>query len=247
MNLTNDEAAKVIEALNDPKHLGKVQNALAILQAAKDRPQPDPVAWTTQLALECSKRLSGTPHGVIDASCLNIWGDRGVALYTHPPQPAVDKLIEAGDRMRNAVQRIARHLVHGKLELTRSGEMDLFLSMWEQWDAAKSAAPVAAPKVLTDDMMQTVADLERRLYVREHCSGREADIWARGVLSGMMQARDNGYIAPAKVDVETVMGLHEEAIQAIADSDEDMDWHDIDDLRAEFRARLTKLFNSHNP
>ena len=52
-------------------------------------------------------------------------------------------------------------------------------------------------KVLTNDMVDTVADLERKLHLRENCSEKEADIWARGVMSGMIQARDNGYLAPS--------------------------------------------------
>lgn len=65
------------------------------------------------------------------------------------------------------------------------------------WIGEALAELYKAPKVLTDDMVSTVANLEKSLYLRENGSEKEADIWARGVMSGMIQARDNGYLAPA--------------------------------------------------
>jgi hypothetical protein len=99
MNLTEQEAAKVIEALEVlTAHIGcppgdnatadaywQGLNALAILQAAKDR-----------------------------------------------PQPAVDRLIEAGDAMHD--EHRANDAGNGSSE---KGRMD----MYRAWDAAKSAAP----------------------------------------------------------------------------------------------------------
>lgn len=68
-------------------------------------------------------------------------------------------------------------------------------------------------KLLTDDMVSTVANLEKSLHLRENGLEKEADIWARGVMSGMIQARDNGYLAPAAgLTVEEVKRLLRDAV-----------------------------------
>jgi hypothetical protein len=80
------------------------------------------------------------------------------------------------------------------------------------------------PKRLTDGMIETVVNLERRLYLRESCSGTEADIYARGVRSGLTQARDNGLCG----------GLSVEEVMEVVDSEVQ---HEPDRWRV--RARLT--------
>lgn len=59
----------------------------------------EPIAWTTKLALETSKNLAGTPHGVIDACAVNIWGENGVPLYARarfsaPPAIDVEEIMD---------------------------------------------------------------------------------------------------------------------------------------------------------
>ena len=49
-------------------------------QAAPHHPGGQPVAWTTALALEFA---SGTPLA-LSVSPVNLWGENGIPLYTHP-------------------------------------------------------------------------------------------------------------------------------------------------------------------
>lgn len=42
----------------------------------------EPVAWTTQLALDVNKRLAGSPFALaFEVSPINLWGEKGVPLY----------------------------------------------------------------------------------------------------------------------------------------------------------------------
>jgi hypothetical protein len=40
----------------------------------------EPVAWTTQLALECARNKLG-----LEVSAVNLWGERGIPLYAAEP------------------------------------------------------------------------------------------------------------------------------------------------------------------
>ena len=73
---------------------------------------------------------------------------------------------------------------------------------------------------LTDDMIETAGAIEHRMYLQETCSDEqaeiEAEIWSKGVMSGLRQARDNGYLSTG-LTVERVM----EVVKA---------WHNYSDL-----------------
>ena len=95
-----------------------------------------------------------------------------------------------------------------------------------------------APKVLTDDMVNTVVNLEKKLHLRENGSDKEADIWARGVMSGMIQARDNGYLAPAAgLTVEEFMDIHRKWLDDVH-CYEDWNTNAFTDLRALLTAAI---------
>lgn len=67
--------------------------------------------------------------------------------------------------------------------------------------AAALYAERSKRRELTDDMIETAGAIERRMYLQETCSDEQAEIeagiWSKGVMSGLRQARDNGYLAPA--------------------------------------------------
>ena len=226
MNLTTDEATKVIEALErasamigcPPGDNAKADvyreclSALAILQAAKDRPQPEPVAWMRPNDRALVKDW-------IKNDGEKTFQDFTIPLYTHPPQPAVDKLIEAGDAMHDHIGRL--------LDLRLVGDLrtECYV-VRNRYIAAKSAAPVDAPKVLTDDEVVRLAEQASQ------------DIGTQAAIVGVLKyARDNGYLAPAKVDVDAVYELVENWLLTWVEKT-DPEASDYSDLRA----RLTKLF-----
>jgi hypothetical protein len=191
MNLTEQEAAKVIEALNECRNqievpgstYPKVQAALAILQAAKDR-----------------------------------------------PQPAADRLIEAGDAMVAAINKVA-YDVGGLTSV---------------WHAAKSAAPAQQAKRLTDEEIGRVA---LTLYppdeVNDGCPwyGHRRAIEDTACKVALRYARDNGYLGG--LTVEEVM---EVVTNALEDHD-NAEWRSPPiSYNAErdrlLRARLTAKLNS---
>jgi hypothetical protein len=117
-----------------------IRAAIAIMQAAKDRPQPEPVAWMNHRHELCGLQTKRMNPG---------FRELATPLYTHPPQPAepcqtfhpkcltqVDKLIEAGDGM--AARLMAR---------------DAGWEAVDAWEAAKSAAPT---KVDVDAVMEVI-------------------------------------------------------------------------------------------
>jgi hypothetical protein len=152
MNLTNDEATKVIEALERAKEAANVagntggmsrlewnrytscfDTALAILQAAKDRQQPEPVAWMDEFG-NC---LSVTQLSLTDKKVAQHYT---TPLYTHPPQPAVDKLIEAGNLLESATRQAYADNECPQEQINNSYALNA-------WTAAKSAAPASQPAV----------------------------------------------------------------------------------------------------
>jgi hypothetical protein len=324
MNLTNDEAAKVIETALEDAHqhfLGMLQmatgpltkadaemriqrnrEALAILQAAKDRPQPEPVAWmdefgnclsVTQLSLTDKKvaqhyttpLYTHPPQPAVDArawllsrgmwpeqlsSRINL-GDTAQAptmleLFTEfaaksaapASQPAVDKLIEAGNLLESATRQAYADNECPQEQINNSYALNA-------WTAAKSAAPVDPPKVLTDEVIERYANT----------FDGAAQIAVRKTLK---HARDNGYLAPvaepkvsqdeydrmsfvmrggvtpisAKVDVDAVISAveqwHEDAGEDPESGLHAFDLLEISPFRAkaisDLRSRLTKLFNA---
>jgi hypothetical protein len=60
--------------------------------------------------------------------------------------------------------------------------------------------------LFSDDMIQTALNLERMFHMREKDSENEADIWSRGVASGIMQSRQRYEAARAK-DAELIQKL----------------------------------------
>ncbi len=60
--------------------------------------------------------------------------------------------------------------------------------------------------LFSDDMIQTALNLERMFHMRENDSENEADIWSRGVASGIMQSRQRYEAARAK-DAELIQQL----------------------------------------
>ena len=175
MNLTNDEANKVIEALqsslsafnaeelrvsiawhDDHGSVGtKIDAAIATLQAAKDRPQPEPVAWMHDQHKDVQSaewvtywRLEGLkfPNGANADGYI-------IPLYTHPTQPAVDKVTEliaaASEHMEHAREQVEDDYDHDKLRAFYKSRVRL--------DAAITAAKSAAPaKVDVDAVMEVV-------------------------------------------------------------------------------------------
>ena len=63
--------------------------------------------------------------------------------------------------------------------------------------------------LFSDDMIQTALNLERMFHMRENDSENEADIWSRGVASGIMQSRQRYESARAK-DAELIQQLVDE-------------------------------------
>jgi hypothetical protein len=257
MNLTNEEWNKVIEALENvtshpaqfpgrPKQyaMARANNALAILQAAKDRQQPKPVAWMSATS-HTGLSVTANTKAHLDASSSS--HPFTIPLYAHPPQPAVDKLIEAGDAREWLLSRgmwpeqLSSRINLGDTaqaptilelftefaaksggsidpvdadpaasdEITISGGLYAFLmgmapldgkwfgsepSFW--WrkvlrKSHKSAAPVDAPKMLTDEV------IERLRITREREEGRPASSkYGYGFRDGLRYARDKGYLAP---------------------------------------------------
>jgi hypothetical protein len=104
-------------------------------------------------------------------------------------------------------------------------------------------ATVNPPKVLTDEAMEqaamdSMAQVVDGKRTYDHDPGSHA--W-EAFKSGLRYARDNGYLAPAKVDVDAVAReLHGAMVaKGIKFSDEGpLPFED------DFRARLTKLFNA---
>jgi hypothetical protein len=270
MNLTNDEATKVIEALERAKEAANVagntggmsrlewnrytscfDTALAILQAAKDRQQPEPVAWMDEFG-NC---LSVTQLSLTDKKVAQHYT---TPLYTHPPQPAVDKLIEAGNLLESATRQAYADNECPQEQINNSYALNA-------WTAAKSAAPVDPPKVLTDEVIERYANT----------FDGAAQIAVRKTLK---HARDNGYLAPvaepkvsqdeydrmsfvmrggvtpisAKVDVDAVISAveqwHEDAGEDPESGLHAFDLLEISPFRAkaisDLRSRLTKLFNA---
>lgn len=76
---------------------------------------------------------------------------------------------------------------------------------------ARSSQAQQPGKVLTDDMIETAGAVERRMYLQETCSDKEAEIWSKGVMSGLRQARDNGYLSTG-LTVEGVMDIAKEEV-----------------------------------
>ena len=59
--------------------MGDLYRIEKALRAAS--PSSEPVAWTTRLALDCQQRLGSL---AFEVSGQNLWGEKGVALYTSP-------------------------------------------------------------------------------------------------------------------------------------------------------------------
>lgn len=66
-----------------------IRIALCRMALRSVEPSDEPVAWTTKLALEY---MNGIPIGFEAAPC-NLWGDKGVPLYAHPPRQAVPRYL----------------------------------------------------------------------------------------------------------------------------------------------------------
>jgi hypothetical protein len=225
MNLTNDEAAKVIEALKlfaaIPNTVGAQMQAeaLAILQAAKDRPQPKPVAWMDEFG-NC---LSVTQLSLTDKKVAQHYT---TPLYTHPPQPAVDKLIEAGNLLESATRQAYADNECPQEQINNSYALNA-------WTAAKSAAPVAPLVGEYAIELQPLPDLAAPVDTPK-VSQDEYDRMSFVMRGGVTPI-------PAKVDVDAVAReLHGAMVaKGIKFSDEGpLPFED------DFRARLTKLFNA---
>ena len=72
-------------------YIHALRNAVEAVRAqAAASPAPEPVAWTTKLALECSVSTLA-----FEVCAGNIWGERGVPLYlASPDQSARNTLLE---------------------------------------------------------------------------------------------------------------------------------------------------------
>jgi hypothetical protein len=253
MNLTTDEAAKVIEALEAisnhaaqfpgrPRQYAivKVKDALAILQAAKDRPQGLDRDEAKELIRNMRERCQ---NGQCDAALK----DR--------PQPALDArawLLSRGMWPEQLSSRV---------NLGDTAQAPTLLELFSEFAAAKSAAPVDAPKVLTDEEVKRIAavvvppdttDEGRPGWTGYRSLCRDA------AMDALRYARDNGYFAsvnppkvsqdeydrmsfvmrggvtpiPAKVDVEKIMEVV-------------LDWCcPTRDAEDQLRDRLTKLLSA---
>jgi hypothetical protein len=287
MNLTNDEAAKVIEALKlfaaIPNTVGAQMQAeaLAILQAAKDRPQPKPVAWmdefgnclsVTQLSLTDKKvaqhyttpLYTHPPQPAVDArawllsrgmwpeqlsSRINL-GDTAQAptmleLFTEfaaksaapASQPAVDKLIEAGNLLESATRQAYADNECPQEQINNSYALNA-------WTAAKSAAPVAPLVGEYAIELQPLPDLAAPVDTPK-VSQDEYDRMSFVMRGGVTPI-------PAKVDVDAVISAveqwHEDAGEDPESGLHAFDLLEISPFRAkaisDLRSRLTKLFNA---
>jgi hypothetical protein len=236
MNLTNDEAAKVIEALKlfaaIPNTVGAQMQAeaLAILQAAKDRPQPKPVAWMDEFG-NC---LSVTQLSLTDKKVAQHYT---TPLYTHPPQPAVDKLIEAGNLLESATRQAYADNECPQEQINNSYALNA-------WTAAKSAAPVAPLVGEYAIELQPLPDLAAPVDTPK-VSQDEYDRMSFVMRGGVTPI-------PAKVDVDAVISAveqwHEDAGEDPESGLHAFDLLEISPFRAkaisDLRSRLTKLFNA---
>jgi hypothetical protein len=225
MNLTNDEAAKVIEALKlfaaIPNTVGAQMQAeaLAILQAAKDRPQPEPVAWMDEFG-NC---LSLTQLSLTDKKVAQHYT---TPLYASQPQPAVDArawLLSRGMWPEQLSSRI---------NLGDTAQAPTMLELFTEF-AAKSAAPVAPLVGEYAIELQPLPDLAAPVDTPK-VSQDEYDRMSFVMRGGVTPI-------PAKVDVDAVAReLHGAMVaKGINFSDEGpLPFED------DFRARLTKLFNA---
>jgi len=135
-----------------------------------------------------------------------------------------NKLIEAGDAMHDHIGRLLDLRLVGDLRTECYVVRDRYI-------AAKSAAPVDTPKVLTDERAAQIAQDQ---YVNVFDNGDEE--WqmrlANAMAHGLLYARDNDLLAPAKVDVDAVMDVV-------------LDWCcPTRDAEDQLRACLNKLFNA---
>jgi hypothetical protein len=131
----------------------------------KDRPQPEPVAWMHEQHKDVQSaewvtywRLEGLkfPNGA-NADGYNI------PLYTHPPQPAVDKLIEAGDEVIRTYKNFHEAIKHDTGKPYPWCPMEIAL---DAWDAAKSAAPA---KVDVDAVVEVVRTWRDQTFASALC------------------------------------------------------------------------------
>jgi hypothetical protein len=198
MNLTNEEAAKVIEALEGCKvvtnqSMGwmefdeiKTTAALAILQAAKDRPivthlNMDPNAseeTKTAVGDVIRAAYDFKPGGSLSVN-IRTWRDKIADLKPHRidsladhaerleaelaaskdrPQPAVDRLIKAGNGIEGFMLEAADLATIGAEPTEEWNERRS--KARGAWTAAKSAAP-AKVEVDTIDVWLTPRDMER--------------------------------------------------------------------------------------
>jgi len=168
MNLTNDETAKLnhiimqmhdyvnrsrLEGWGDTQY--KLNDALSILQAAKDRPQP----------------AVDKPYRVEKSS--------GVYVIIGPDG------------------RWPFHFNNEDLAKIRAEDFNKVHAL-----AAKSVAPVAEHKVLTDDMIETVSAVWATRTGKDRVA--RADFEA-----GMKEALHGGLLAPAKMDMEYLSVIRE--------------------------------------
>jgi hypothetical protein len=126
--------------------------------------------------------VTGDPHGTA-----KMFSDAGISH-----QPDVAKLVEAGDAMMMQFGALARQYRDGMVE--RGGSPDLHPLHSEAlsaWGAAKSAAhPQPPEKAPTDDEINDLARQRFGGYGDRHDA----------FVAGARYFRDNGYLAPAKVD-----------------------------------------------
>ena len=98
----DDEMDYALHGNDVDYHLKRLNAAYQAGRLSAGLQQGEPIAYTTRLALEVSRNLAGTVHGTIDANVRNIWGDQGVALYTHPLQVGEEG---EGDRLEAQQER----------------------------------------------------------------------------------------------------------------------------------------------